>query len=643
MYRSPSPFAPENPYQQPQSYNPSPGGQIAPGSVTYTTSTGPDGRVIYHPFNYQTPNGIVSGIQWVPAEATQILPAGAQPANSDFAASWNRGGLSRDDQKTIKDWQRDEERRRRREEKESARRLRDKERMGQTRGDPNRVDPELDLRRARERDAQAAMARERRKRGAGGTGYPASGYPSSPYAGTTYSDRGPPGGSPYGGAGGGIPYAGTGGGLTDLDRQFNDLDLDRSDRDPKAGIGRPRKYSTSEAGGTERARAISGNMGHSPYGASGPYVSTAGSQGPYSNPRGTGQYPPAQYAGSSPAMRPGEAPFVPVSGSTYNNSGYPSSPSRTATADPYARSTTPFGSGAAGQPRGHGIDAHPRSRGGVAFPTGPVTFPTASPRIPDSSAFPGEKGPLAAPEGFSRPINAAQPYTPFEPMKIQDMDSFLDHVPRMPAVLQPHDVYHEDWIRFVQDLGLAWQGQLPVPDVGRGNRPPRRATLVADLVDLWNGSFFIARGVEVVLYKGRERRSGPTAGAMDLPYDDDDDSLSSSSSSSSTEDSDDDGKYGPTSYGIYGRPNTGQGQMGDVMEARRRRREARAEKRRRRRERKIRRKAKAREKRYTLYLTCVHQGGPGATSSGMPGGFNPGMPDRHGGGYAGSQGAGGGY
>jgi hypothetical protein len=32
--------------------------------------------------SYQTPNGVVAGIQWVPAEATQILPAGAKPAGA---------------------------------------------------------------------------------------------------------------------------------------------------------------------------------------------------------------------------------------------------------------------------------------------------------------------------------------------------------------------------------------------------------------------------------------------------------------------------------------------------------------------------------------------------------------------------------
>jgi len=33
-----------------QPYSPPAGGQIQPGSITYTTSTGPDGQTVYHPF-----------------------------------------------------------------------------------------------------------------------------------------------------------------------------------------------------------------------------------------------------------------------------------------------------------------------------------------------------------------------------------------------------------------------------------------------------------------------------------------------------------------------------------------------------------------------------------------------------------------
>jgi hypothetical protein len=75
-------------------------------------------------FSYQTAQGVVHGIQWVPAEATQILPTGAQPANAvgpqiarvlpmtsstefvnqDFAASFNRGQLSREEEKELDKW-----------------------------------------------------------------------------------------------------------------------------------------------------------------------------------------------------------------------------------------------------------------------------------------------------------------------------------------------------------------------------------------------------------------------------------------------------------------------------------------------------------------------------------------------------------
>ena len=56
---------------------------------------------------------------------------------------------------------------------------------------------------------------------------------------------------------------------------------------------------------------------------------------------------------------------------------------------------------------------------------------------------------LAAPEGFSRPPNLAQPYTRFDPFKIQDMDDFFENIPRMPLVMETHDVYHPDWIRLM--------------------------------------------------------------------------------------------------------------------------------------------------------------------------------------------------
>jgi hypothetical protein len=176
-------------------------------------------------------------------------------------------------------------------------------------------------------------------------------------------------------------------------------------------------------------------------------------------------------------------------------------------------------------------------------------------------------------------------------MKVQEMEQFYDQIPRMPLVLETHDVYHQDWIRFMNDLALAWAGKMPIPEFSRGP-PPKRSTLIADLIDLWNSSFFITRRVEVVLFKGRERRSGANAGAIDynlpgLVHPD----FSSDSSSESTSDSGSE----PHRYAGYGR--------GVDPESRRRRKE---EKRRRKKEKKLRKKAKELEKTYALYLTYVH-------------------------------------
>jgi hypothetical protein len=53
-------------YGYPQPFTPPSGGQIAPGSITYTTSMGHDGRVLYHPFKYV--------FQLIPLEIIYPLP-----------------------------------------------------------------------------------------------------------------------------------------------------------------------------------------------------------------------------------------------------------------------------------------------------------------------------------------------------------------------------------------------------------------------------------------------------------------------------------------------------------------------------------------------------------------------------------------
>ncbi|KAG0702350.1 hypothetical protein DFH29DRAFT_999448 [Suillus ampliporus] len=125
-----------------------------------------------------------------------------------------------------------------------------------------------------------------------------------------------------------------------------------------------------------------------------------------------------------------------------------------------------------------------------------------------------ESSQLSAPRAFSRPPNATQPYTPFGMMRIQDMDQFYTQIPSMPLVLDTHDICHKDWNIFVNDLALAWTGKMPLPEFATG-LPPKRSSLVADLINLWNDSFFRTRRVEIILYKGRERRSGLLAGTVD--------------------------------------------------------------------------------------------------------------------------------
>ena len=78
----------------------------------------------------------------------------------------------------------------------------------------------------------------------------------------------------------------------------------------------------------------------------------------------------------------------------------------------------------------------------------------ASPRVMAAGLDPVRAAAAAGqspppPEGFSRPPNRAHPYTQFEMFKIGDLDEVMEAMPRMPAVLVPHDVYHDDWIRLM--------------------------------------------------------------------------------------------------------------------------------------------------------------------------------------------------
>jgi len=218
---------------------------------------------------------------------------------------------------------------------------------------------------------------------------------------------------------------------------------------------------------------------------------------------------------------------------------------------------------------------------------------------------------LPPPEGFSRPPNAAQSYTHFDNLKVQDVDDLTETMPRMPAVLTTHDVYHEDWIRFMQDLTNAWLGRLPIPESAKQDgRAPKRVVVATDLVELWNASFFVPRGVELIIYKGRERRNGKYAGRLDMDlsgFNLTADDITDSSSELTEGDSEDDyvppggaryGNYG----GVYGRQDA---TNIEARDARLRRKGIKEEERKRRKEKEVRRRLRDLERKYTLHLTCL--------------------------------------
>ncbi|KAG6907834.1 hypothetical protein DXG01_007216 [Tephrocybe rancida] len=551
---------------------------------------------------------VVNGIQWVPGEVTQHIPPGAQSGkdSAEFQMAWRRDDMG-DNQ-----WGRDDDRRRQSEAEAKRNRELDN-----------------DLRKARGLDAQA---RERRNSfnaspqptQAGAYAFPTSGsgpqYPRGSYAG--YSDR------PAGSTGApGYPSSA----YSDIDRQMGDLDLrDRAggypgeERKVSTHAPRPRKYSANEP--VDVPRAISPHPGARAgdgRGATGPY-GAAIATGAYNTGR------PYSAAGQHRSASPNPAPFVPPAPSSYSQ--YQSSNVRAP--EPVSRSTTPFGGPSGGPPavypRGHIMEGQPilpqdRARMSPMPPRGPSRGPSPGPPGPYSSSsvgpphagsspnmhgppFPGGPGSrqLAAPEGFSRPVNGSHPFTPFEIMKIQDMDKFWSQIPRMPNVLVTHDVLEPDWSRLMTDVALAWAGKLPIPEMEQGV-PTKRSSVIADLVDLWNESFFFVRGAELVLYRGKERRTGPRSGTVerDLPYLDEPDDYISSEEEVSEDNSNSDLDYGAGRYQhAYGDPHQ---QLAEVFEDGRRRKEMKlareAERRKRRQERHRKRRERFRARKYALYLT----------------------------------------
>ncbi|KAG6833819.1 hypothetical protein H0H87_011753 [Tephrocybe sp. NHM501043] len=616
MHRSASPYRSTSPYYQPpppdvlnyqRSYSPAPPQDetpAGPGDITYTVSTGPDGRPVYSLYkavaaSYKVNEDVFSGIQWVPTDKTTHLPPGARPADARFEASWRPGGgLSGDNQ-----WRGD-----------------DRRRQGEAEAKRNR-ELEDDLRKARERDAQA---RERRN------SFNAS--PQPPGAGYTFPTSGS--GSQYSRS----PYSGytAGGDHSELDRKMGDLDVrDRGSTYPAEKVSthapRPRKYSTNEP--IDVPRSISPHPGVRQDGraTAGPYgASTASGAYNTGRPYSSAGHHPSSSISSTGRVSP--MPFVPPAptGAPYNS--YSTSPNRAP--DPISRSTTPFGGPPGGTsvvyPRGHVMEGQPilpQDRARMSpMPQGPpplgpyssstvgMTHAGSSPNIPPAHSPASRQ--LAAPEGFSRPVNGSHPFTPFDIMKIQDMEKFWFELPRMPPVLNAHDVLDPDWLRLMTvfefiiqdwDITLAWAGKLPIPEPEPGVPPSSRSTIIIDLIELWNESFFWTRGAELVLVRGRQRLTGHQKERIesDLPYfDEPDDYISSEEEQSDNPDSD--LEYGGGRYQHYGDPHQ---QLTEVFAEGRRRTEAKrareAERRKRRKERHRKRREAIRARKYALYLTYV--------------------------------------
>ncbi|KAI0722154.1 hypothetical protein C8T65DRAFT_704706 [Cerioporus squamosus] len=566
---------------------------IQPGSITYTTTVGADGQVVYHPFNYQTPQGVVSGIQWIPAEATSVLPQNATPADANFAASFNRRtddrnwrdedyrrrkddasrGSNRYDRERERDRYDDDEyyqRQREREEREDRetyrRGDRDRERTvrAQSAGTVATLatqDADLDLER-REKDRLRERDRERDR----DEYYEKIGCRAP--QGLLYGER--PTSTYQPAAGRKLPFCGpTARHILEVCRcacgnyppsaAYHPLRLVQamSSRGPVAPYRNsviaprpsspyaapvaPRPVFLYQAAGMQRAASPYGwsltlwwcsniQRAASPYQAAGiqraasPYgacrLSLRGggplrSASPYQAAGGGGMYPPGHVLeGQGIGRAASPSPYAPPI-NLYAN------PNATAANSPYG-GQAPYGNPYGGS----GIGAH------------------ASPR---------QQQMLSVPEGFNRPPNRAHPYTQFEMMKIGDMDDFLEHMPRMPAVLMPHDVYHEDWIRLMTDLSMAWAGTMPVPQYSPDRRPPEA---------------------------GRERRSGRLAGTVDmhLPGFDRFD-VSSPSESEDTED-DSAGERDPLP-------------------------ERKAERRKRKMDKKVKKRMKELERSYAVYVQCV--------------------------------------
>ncbi|KDQ60002.1 hypothetical protein JAAARDRAFT_67681 [Jaapia argillacea MUCL 33604] len=158
------------------------------------------------------------------------------------------------------------------------------------------------------------------------------------------------------------------------------------------------------------------------------------------------------------------------------------------------------------------------------------------------------------PPSFSRPAPSNLPYTAFAPITIYTLgkrlgDGFPTTLPpsNEPHPFASHDIQESDWLTFlntIKEAGSLSGGEKIVANpvvlgiaggltfgVGGGitgviiaksvhrRMMKKKCLAIGELINIWNQTFFHPRKMEVVLAKGPECLSGPTAGRQGFPPD----------------------------------------------------------------------------------------------------------------------------
>ncbi|KAG8963974.1 hypothetical protein FRC03_002405 [Tulasnella sp. 419] len=185
--------------------------------------------------------------------------------------------------------------------------------------------------------------------------------------------------------------------------------------------------------------------------------------------------------------------------------------------------TSTFDTGSSSVNKRSPYEGHPGSLpsgGGQYMPSSRYGAQAQSPYIQPSVPYPTTEVARRSvvPPSFYREPGRQVPYNPFPRFDIVwDLSLLGRDTHPLPAALLPCDVNHEDWNRCMEDLVSAWNGVVPYElfrDKPR-NMIVSPGSAVAAMVDIWNVCFFLDRNVELVLYRGLERRTGPTAGRRD--------------------------------------------------------------------------------------------------------------------------------